>query len=88
VAWHPVDPNPADLNTPIRYICSIYSDPANAHHAWISYSGYKAKYADATGHVFGVTWSGAGAATWVDRSYNLPEFPITRVVRDDATGDL
>jgi hypothetical protein len=35
-----------------------------------------------------VTWSGAGAATWVDRSYNLPDFPITAVVHDDVTGDL
>jgi len=35
-----------------------------------------------------VTWSGSGPATWVDRSYNLPDFPITAVVRDDVTGDL
>ena len=27
-------------------------------------------------------------ATWVDRSFNLPDFPITAVVRDDVTGDL
>lgn len=40
------------------------------------------------GHVFEVTWSGAGAATWVDRSFNLPDFPITAIVRDDVTGDL
>ena len=40
------------------------------------------------GHVFEATWSGAGAATLVDRSYNLPDFPITAVVRDDVTGDL
>jgi hypothetical protein len=24
----------------------------------------------------------------VDRSYNLPDFPITALVRDDLTGDL
>ena len=35
-----------------------------------------------------MTWTGTGAATWVDRSYNLPDFPITAVVRDDVTGDL
>jgi hypothetical protein len=35
-----------------------------------------------------VTWSGSGTATWVDRSYNLPDFPITAVVRDDVRGDL
>ena len=38
--------------------------------------------------MFEVTWSGSGAAVWVDRSYNLPDFPITAVVRDDVTGDL
>ena len=32
--------------------------------------------------------SGTGAAAWIDRSFNLPDFPITAVVRDDATGDL
>ena len=40
------------------------------------------------GHVFEVTWGGSGPAVWVDRSYNLPDFPITAVVRDDVTGDL
>ena len=35
-----------------------------------------------------MTWNGAGAATWIDVSYNLPDFPITAVVRDDVLGDL
>jgi hypothetical protein len=34
-----------------------------------------------------VTWNGT-AATFVDISYNLPDFPVTSIVRDDATGDL
>jgi hypothetical protein len=39
--------------------------------------------------VFEVTYdSGAGTATWVDRSYDLGDIPITDVVRDDVTGDL
>ncbi len=38
--------------------------------------------------MFEVTWSGSGPATWVDVSFNLPDFPITAVVRDDVTGDL
>jgi len=88
VTFQRVDPNPAHANTPNRYISSIYIDPANAHHAWISYSGYNANTPAQPGHVFEVTWGGAGAATFVDRSYNLPDFPITGVVRDDATGDL
>ena len=31
---------------------------------------------------------GTGTATWVDRSYDLGDLPITDVVRDDVTGDL
>ena len=88
VVWHRVDPNPLPLNSPTRYISSIAVDPANAHHAWISYSGYNVNTPAQPGHVFEVTWSGTGAAAWIDRSFNLPDFPITAVVRDDATGDL
>jgi len=88
VVWNRIDPNPAQLNTPNRVISAIHIDPANARHAWISYNGYNANTAAQPGHVFEVTWSGAGAATFVDRSYNLPDFPITAVVRDDLIGDL
>ncbi len=35
-----------------------------------------------------MTWTGAGPATWVDLSFNLSDFPITGLVRDDVTGDL
>ena len=35
-----------------------------------------------------MTWTGSGTATWVDRSYNLPDFPITAVAFDNVTGDL
>jgi hypothetical protein len=85
VAWHRVDPV---TNDPGRFISSIAIDPANPHHVWLSYSGYNVNTPTTPGHVFEVTWSGAGAATWVDRSFNLPDFPITGVVRDDVTGDL
>jgi hypothetical protein len=88
VTWQRVDPNPAHVNTPNRFISSISVDPANAHHAWISYSGYNVNTPAQPGHVFEVAWSGSGAATFTDRSYNLPDFPITGLVRDDATGDL
>jgi hypothetical protein len=85
VVWNRVDPG---TNDPGRAVGAIYIDPANAHHAWISYNGYNVNTPAQPGHVFEVTWSGSGAATWVDRSYNLPDFPITAVVRDDVTGDL
>jgi hypothetical protein len=88
VAWNRVDPNPAHVNTPSRAISEIYVDPTNAHHAWISYNGYNVNTPATPGHVFEVTWGGSGPAVWVDRSYNLPDFPITAVVRDDVTGDL
>jgi hypothetical protein len=85
VVWKRVDPGTSDPN---RAISEIYVDPTNPHHAWISYNGYNVNTPAQPGHVFEVTWSGAGTATWVDRSYNLPDFPITAVVRDDVTGDL
>jgi len=88
VVWNRIDPNPANLNTPSRAISAIHVDPANPHRAWISYNGYNVNTPAQPGHVFEVTWSGSGSATWVDRSYNLPDFPITAVVRDDVTGDL
>jgi hypothetical protein len=75
-------------NDPGRAISQIYVDPTNAHHAWISYNGYNVNTPATPGHVFDVTWSGAGPAIWTDISYNLPDFPITGLVRDDVTGDL
>ena len=57
VTWQRVDPNPTHANTPNRYISSIYVDPANAHHAWISYSGYNANTPAQPGHVFEATWA-------------------------------
>jgi hypothetical protein len=61
-------------NSPGRFISGIYVDPANPHHAWISYLGYNVNTPAQPGHVFEVTWTG-GAATWVDRSNNLPDLP-------------
>jgi hypothetical protein len=76
-------------NDPNRFVSSIFIDPANANHVWISYSGFNAATPATPGHVFEVTYNqGAGTATWTDRSYDLGELPITDLVRDDATGDL
>jgi hypothetical protein len=85
VVWTRLDPG---TNDPNRAISQIYVDPSNAHHAWISYNGYNVNTPTRPGHVFEVTWTGSGTATWVDRSNNLPDFPITALVRDDVTGDL
>jgi hypothetical protein len=74
-------------NSPGRFITGITIDPANSNHAWVSFSGYNVNTPAQPGHVFEVTWSGT-SATWADRSYNLPDLPITSLVRDDLTGDL
>jgi hypothetical protein len=84
VVWNRLDP----ATTPPRAISAIHVDPVNPHRAWISYNGYNVNTPAQPGHVFEVTWSGAGPATFVDRSYNLPDFPITAVARDDVTGDV
>src|SRR4029079_718480 len=72
---------------PARFPTSIYVDPSDPHHAWLSYDGYNANPPTQPGHVFEVTYTGSGA-TWVDRSYNIGDMPITDLVRDDLTGDL
>jgi len=56
---------------------------------WPHYNGYNVATPAQPGHVFEVTWNpGTGVATWTDVSHNLPDFPITAVVRDDVLGDL
>jgi hypothetical protein len=76
-------------NDPNRFVSGIYVDPTNPNRAWVSYSGFNATTPTTPGHVFEVTYNpSAGTATWVDRSYDLGDIPITDVVRDDVTGDL
>ncbi|MEP6640047.1 MAG: exo-alpha-sialidase [Chloroflexota bacterium] len=74
-------------NSPGRFISSIYIDPANANHAWISYSGYNFNTPTTPGHVFEVTRTGS-TATWVDRTYDLADLPVTDLVFDNVAGDL
>lgn len=74
---------------PNRFVSGIHVDPANANHAWISYTGFNAATPTLPGHVFEVTYNPtAGTSTWVDRSYDLGDIPLNDVVRDDRTGDL
>lgn len=76
-------------NSPGRFVASIYVDPANANRAWIAYSGFDLSTPTTPGHIFEVTYSpGTGAATWVDRSYDMGDIPATDVAYDDVTGDL
>ena len=73
---------------PNRFVSSIHIDPANANHAWVSFSGYDA-YTTAHGHVFEVTFNPAtGTATWTNLSHDIGDQPVTDLVRDDNTGTL
>lgn len=90
VVWTRIDLT--SLTDPARFPTSIHPDPANPgpgqpRRAWISYSGYNGNTPAQPGHVFEVTWNGS-VATWINRSYNLQNLPITDLVRDDKTGDL
>ena len=84
VIWNRVDRSVL----PDRAITQISLDPIDSNHAWISYNGYNMNTPTTPGHVFEVTWSGSGLLTGVDLSYNMPDMPVTALVRDDPTGDL
>jgi hypothetical protein len=86
VSWTRLDD---DAVTPNRFVSSIYVDPANGNHAWISYSGFDMNTPTTPGHVFEVTFDPAtGTSTWINRSYDFGDQPVTDLVRDDVTGDL
>ena len=87
VSWTRLDDDFA--TSPGRFVSSIHVDPANGNHAWISYSGFNVNTPTTPGHVFEVTYNPAtGTSTWVDRSYDMQDIPVTDLVRDDVTGDL
>jgi hypothetical protein len=87
---------PVDVaSAPGRFVSSVYVDPADPDHAWVSYSGYEAYTPGQPGHVFDVRFNrAAGTATWTDLSGTtgqpgaIGDQPITDLVRDDALGDL
>jgi hypothetical protein len=90
VTWTRIDT--LATNDPNRFVSSIYVDPADSNHAWISYSGYNANTPTTPGHVFEVRYNpGAGTATWTNLDGGLGpmgDLPTTDLVRDDVTGDL
>ncbi len=86
VSWTRIDD---DAVTPNRFVSSIYVDPTNGNHAWISYSGFDANSPATPGHLFEVTYNAvAGTATWVDRSYDWGDLPANDVALDHLTGDV
>jgi hypothetical protein len=87
VSWTRLDDDTAI--DPNRFVSSIYVDPADGNHAWISYSGFGANTPGNPQHVVEVTFNpGTGTSTWVDRSYDFGDQAVTDLVRDDVTGDL
>ena len=85
VTWSRIDlPSPA---TPSRYVTSIYVDPADGNHAWVSYSGYNVNAPG--GHLFEVQFNpGTGTATWTNIDHDWGDLPVSDLVYDDVTGDL
>jgi hypothetical protein len=80
-------------NSPPRFVSTIFVDPANANHAWISYSSYSSLTPSTPGHIFSVTYDpNAGTATWTNLDGSgataFPDFPATSVAFDSVTGDL
>ena len=97
VTWHRID-NPT---SPTRYVSSIYPDPSNPSHAWITYSGFNAASV-VPGHVFSVTEGNpavSGSGTFENLNVesgtsafptptNTGDLPVSDIVRDDATHTL
>jgi hypothetical protein len=98
VVWHRID-NPS---SPTRFPSSVYVDPADTGHAWVTYSGYNFATPTTPGHVFDVrengTAPGSGIFTNLNvesggtSSYPTPfsdgDLPVSDIVRDDATNTL
>ncbi|HEX6489892.1 MAG TPA: hypothetical protein VF002_00810 [Gaiellaceae bacterium] len=98
VVWHRID-NPT---SPTRFPSSIYIDPSDASHAWVTYSGYNAVTPTTPGHVFSVVEGdpatpGSGVFTNLNVESGTSAFPtptndgdlpVSDVVRDDQTHTL
>jgi hypothetical protein len=96
VTWHRID----NATSPTRFPSSIYPDPSNVNHAWVTYSGYNAVTPTTPGHVFNVIeGTGAGSGTFTNlnveagtATYPTPtndgDLPVSDIVRDDAKGML
>jgi len=83
-----VDNLPGGSALPGRAISSIYVDPANANHAWISYLGYDQATPTTTGHVFSVTYNpAAGSVSVQSVDNNIGNQPVNAVV-ENTNGDL
>ncbi|HKO75402.1 MAG TPA: sialidase family protein [Gaiellaceae bacterium] len=75
--------------TPGRFVSGIAIDPQDSNHAWISYSGYGAYTPGTPQHVLEARFDPKShTGTFVDRSYDIGDQPITGLARNDDNGDL
>ncbi len=75
--------------TPGRFVSGIVVDPTDANHAWISFSGYGAYTPGTPQHVVEARYDPKHhTATFVDRSYDIGDQPVTGIARDAITGAL
>ncbi len=97
VSWHRID----NATSPTRFPSSIYPDPGNVKHAWITYSGYNATTPTIPGHVFDVLEGGRALGSGLFTNLNVEagtsafptptgtgDLPVNDIVRDDATKQL
>jgi len=97
VAWHRID----NATSPTRFPSSIYPDPTNVNHAWVTYSGYNAVTPTIPGHVFDVLEGGASPGSGTFTNLNVErgtaafptptgtgDLPVNDIVRDDARKNL
>ena len=95
VTFTRLDTLPSATTGPGRFVSSIFIDPSNGNHAWISYSSYSSLTPSTPGHVFSVTYDpnangGAGDATWTNLDGGtgpMGDLPVTALVRTNR-GDL
>src|SRR5437762_1444636 len=97
VTWHRID----NATSPTRFPSSIYPDPADTSHAWVTYSGYNATTPTVPGQVFDVLEGGAAPGSGSFANLNVGAgtstfptpagrggLPVYDVVRDDARKNL
>ena len=77
-------PLPVISDTAGRYLTWIDTDPTNANHVILTYSGWNPSTPQRPGHVFRST---DGGATWTDISGALPDEPFNTVAVNPNTGE-
>ena len=97
VVWHRID----NATSPTRFPSSIYPDPANVNHAFVTYSGYNATTPTIPGHVFDVLEGGTAPGSGLFTNLNVEagtrvfptpthngDLPLNDIVRDDVMKQL